>query len=69
MAMQMQNIEMVRFLLDENVADSNLMAEAAVRGRTWEVLGLFLQYGWNINQPRLRNEPPVLGYALFLTII
>jgi hypothetical protein len=63
-AIREQNIEIVRFLLDENVADGDLPAELAVRGRAWEVLELLLQYGWDINQPRGRNEPPVLRYAL-----
>ncbi|KAF2810562.1 ankyrin [Mytilinidion resinicola] len=63
-AMQKPNIEMVQFLLDENVADPHSVAEAAVRGRGWEVLELFLQYGWDINRPQGRNEPPLLSIPL-----
>lgn len=62
-AIHTRNIEIVRFLLDENVASEHLPAEAAVRGRAYEVLELLLQYGWDINQPRGRNETPLLRYA------
>ncbi|KAF2491383.1 ankyrin, partial [Lophium mytilinum] len=64
MAVQRQHIEMVRFLLDENVAVPFLVAETAVRTRAYGVLHLLLQYGWDINQPRLRNEPPMLSIPL-----
>lgn len=67
-AIQERNIEIVRILLEENVADGNFLApaEIAVRARACEVLELLLQYGWDINQPSRRNEPPLLRYPYFL---
>ena len=60
-AIRQQNIEMVQFLLDENVANNgDLPVEVAVRSRAFKVLELFLQRGWDINQPMSRDEPPVL---------
>lgn len=61
-AIQQQNIEMVQFLLDENVANGDLPVEVAVRSRAFKILELFLQRGWDINQPMGRNEPSVLRY-------
>lgn len=61
-AIQQDNIQMVKFLLAENVANGNLPVEVAVRSRAFGVLELFLRYGLDINQPLRRNEPPVLGY-------
>jgi hypothetical protein len=53
---------MVQFLLDENVANGNLLVEVAVRSRAFKVLEVFLQPGWDINQPMGRNAPSVLRY-------
>ncbi|KAF1951327.1 ankyrin [Byssothecium circinans] len=63
-AIRQNNIEMVQFLLDENVANGDLPVESAVRGRAFEVLELFLRYGCDINQPLARNSPPVLSIPL-----
>jgi hypothetical protein len=57
-----RNVELVRYLLDEDVANGNLPFESAVRAQAFEVLELFLQYGWDINQPLARNEPPALRF-------
>ena len=59
------NVEIVRFLLDEKVVDGDLPIESAVRGQSSEVLELFLQYGWDINRPLARNEPPALLCAIW----
>jgi hypothetical protein len=67
-AIQQDNIEMVQFLLDENVANGDLPAEVAVRSRAFEVLELFLRLGWDINQPMGRNRPSVLRYILSRSI-
>jgi ankyrin repeat protein len=61
-AIRRQDIEMVQFLLDMNVANGDLPVEVAVRSRAFKVLDLFLQRGWDINQPMGRNEPSVLRY-------
>jgi ankyrin repeat protein len=61
-AIRQQNMEMIQFLLDENVANGDLPVEVAVRSRAFKVLELFLQRGWDINQPMGRNEPSVLRY-------
>jgi len=61
-AIQGDNVEMVQFLLDENVADGNLQVEPAVRARAFKVLEQFLRNGLDINQPIGPNEPPVLRY-------
>lgn len=61
-AIQQDNIEMVQFLLDENVASGDLPVEVAVRSQAFKVLELFLQRGWHINQPMGRNQPSVLRY-------
>jgi hypothetical protein len=62
-AMQNQDLELLRFLLDEKVVadDWNFTVEleAGVRGRVFRVLKLFLQLGKDINAPLHRNEPPV----------
>jgi hypothetical protein len=63
-AIRQKNIKMVQFLLDENVSDGDLPIENAVRGRAFEILELFLRYGWDINQPMGRNEPSALRYYL-----
>ena len=68
-AIRQQNIGMVQFLLDENVANGDLPVEVAVRSRAFKVLEVFLQRGWDINQPMGRNEPSVLRYYFqFLTV-
>lgn len=61
-AIERHDLDMVQFLLDENVTtrDALLPFEDAVRCRAFEVLELFLQRGWDINKPLHRNEPPVL---------
>jgi len=61
-AIKQQNMEIVQFLLNENVANGNLPVEIAVRSRAFKVLELFLSYGWDINQPMARNDPSVLRY-------
>lgn len=61
-AIGQNNVDMVQFLLDENVAQDYLPAENAVGSRAFEVLELFLRYGWDINRPTGRNEPSVLRY-------
>jgi hypothetical protein len=50
-AIQQNNVEMVQFLLDENVTDGRLPVDPAVRARAFEVLELFLRNGLDINQP------------------
>ncbi|KAF2083965.1 ankyrin, partial [Saccharata proteae CBS 121410] len=55
-----QNIEIVQFLLDENVAN-DLPVEVGVRSRAFKVLELFLQRNWDINKAMGRNEPSVLS--------
>jgi hypothetical protein len=63
-AIQQNNVEMVQFLLNENVTDGSLPVEPAVRARAFKVLELFLNNGLVINQPFRLNEPPVLRYYL-----
>jgi len=63
-AIQHENLEIVQILLNEDVARGDLPIESAVRQRAKGVLELFLQYGWDINKPLRRNEPPALRYAL-----
>lgn len=63
-AVQHENLEIVHFLLSMDVARGDLPVESAVRQRAKGVLELFLHYGWDINQPLRRNEPPALRYAL-----
>jgi hypothetical protein len=48
-AIWQKNVELMQYLLDEGVANGDLPIECAVRGRAFEVLGLFLRYGWDIN--------------------
>lgn len=50
-------------MLDEGVAGKRLLGEEAVWAQAYEVLELLLQYGWDMNEPMHRNEPPVLGYC------
>lgn len=61
-AIERHDLNMVQFLLDENVVtrDTLLPFEDAVRNRAFGVLELFIQRGWDINKPLHRNEPPVL---------
>ncbi|KAF1948315.1 ankyrin [Byssothecium circinans] len=65
-AIERHDLDMVQFLLDENVTtrDALLPFEDAVRCGAFEVLELFLQRGWDINKPLHRNEPPVLSIPL-----
>ncbi|OAG09321.1 ankyrin [Paraphaeosphaeria sporulosa] len=63
-AIQRNNVEMVQFLLDEDVTDGYLPVEPAVRARAFEVLELFLRNGLDINQPLRPNEPPVLSIPI-----
>ncbi|KAF2760486.1 ankyrin, partial [Pseudovirgaria hyperparasitica] len=63
-AVEKHDLEMARFLLDKNVAHIGLPIELAVREHAKEILELFLQYGWGINQPMHRIEPPALSIAL-----
>lgn len=60
-AISRDDVKMVQFLLEAKVA-TKLPAEVAVRCRAFKVLELFLQLGWDINQPRARNNPSVLRY-------
>lgn len=68
-AIQHENLEIVQFLLNEDVAQGDLPIESAVRQQAKGVLELFLQHGWDINQPMRRNEPPALRYALSSRIV
>lgn len=56
-----QNLDIIRFLLNENVHQGAFpTVEGVVRATAFKVLELFLEYGWDINQPLHRNEPSVL---------
>ena len=52
----------MQFLLEEEVAGENLLGDEAVRSQAFEILELFLRYGWDVNKPMGRNQPSVLGY-------
>jgi hypothetical protein len=55
-------MDIVRYLLNENVACESLPVDCAVRARAFDVLELLLEHGWNINEPMDRSEPSALGY-------
>lgn len=61
-AINRHDLDMVQYLLDENVAtqDNHYVFEGTVRGRAFNVLELLLQRGWDINKTPTRVEPPVL---------
>ncbi|KAH6643691.1 ankyrin repeat-containing domain protein [Boeremia exigua] len=63
-AIRQENVEIIHFLLDENVKNGDFPAKATVRSRAFKVLELFLQRGWDINQPLCRIEPSVLCVPL-----
>jgi ankyrin repeat protein len=63
-AIQRNHVEIVQYLLDQNVHNDDLPAELAVRARAFETLKLFLDRGWDVNKPMGPNEPPILGYDL-----
>ncbi|KAF2017075.1 ankyrin, partial [Aaosphaeria arxii CBS 175.79] len=60
-AIRQKNVEMVQYLLDENVGNGKLPVDVAVRCRAYEILELFLRYGWNINEQYGRNSPAALS--------
>jgi hypothetical protein len=61
-AISRKNTEVVQFLIKEKVAGDDLPGDEAVRSQAYEILELFLHYGWDINKPMGRNQPSVLGY-------
>jgi hypothetical protein len=67
-AIQRNDVEIVRYLVDVGVAEGSLPGEIAVRSEAFGILELFLQRGWDINEPMARHEPPVLRLRLFLFI-
>jgi hypothetical protein len=63
-AIKNQNLELVKLLLNEKVAEkSDLPFEAAVRARAFEIMDHFLELGWDINTAMGPGEPSTLRYS------
>ncbi|KAL4877409.1 putative hspc200 [Aspergillus karnatakaensis] len=56
--------EIVSTFLSHGKPISFMYARAAVHSRSYHVLELFLQHGWDINEPDDITKPTVLGYAV-----
>lgn len=56
----MNNVEITRFLLEQEIHGANFPAEEAVRAKAFEILELFIQEGWDPTRPLGTEEPFVL---------
>ncbi|RYN65001.1 hypothetical protein AA0119_g11500 [Alternaria tenuissima] len=64
-AIKNQNLELVKLLLSEKVAEkSDLPFEAAVRARAFEIMDHFLELGWDINTAMGPSEPSTLSIPI-----
>ncbi|KAF1828975.1 ankyrin [Decorospora gaudefroyi] len=63
-AIEQKDVEIVRFLLENDVAGGDLPGEIAVRSGAYKILELFLDLGWDINKAMGRNRPSVLSIPL-----
>ena len=57
------NIPLILNLLRDGFHVSTSIARQAVEYRARDIIQVFLDNGWDINDPVSETEPPVLGYA------
>ena len=60
-AINRDDLQFIKELLDRGLPMDPLYALEAVKTRGKNALEIFLQSGWNINQPISELKPPVLG--------
>lgn len=60
-AIKRDDVQFVKELLDRGLPMDPLYALEAVKVKGKNALEVFLQNGWNINQPISELKPPVLG--------
>lgn len=53
--------EFVSILMDSGLPMHYIYAKQAIHSRSKPILAVFLQHGWDINQPISGTEPPILG--------
>lgn len=60
-AINRADVQFIKELLDHGLPMDSLYALEAVGAKRKDALEVFLQNGWNINQPISELKPPVLG--------
>ncbi|RHZ55673.1 hypothetical protein CDV55_101647 [Aspergillus turcosus] len=63
-AIKRDDAQFIKELLDRGLPMDPLYALEAVKVKGKDALKVFLQNGWDINQPMSELKPPVLGYAV-----
>ncbi|PYI31596.1 ankyrin repeat protein [Aspergillus indologenus CBS 114.80] len=63
-AIKLDGVQFIQELLDRGMPMDPLYALEAVKVKGKDALGVFLQNGWDINQPISELKPPILGYAI-----
>lgn len=60
-AIERDNALFIKELLDRGLPMDPVYASQAIRAKAKNALSIFIQSGWNINQPISQLKPPVLG--------
>ncbi|RHZ43194.1 ankyrin repeat domain-containing protein [Aspergillus thermomutatus] len=63
-AIKRDDAQFIKELLDRGLPMDPLYALEAIKVKGKDALKVFLQNGWDINQPVSELKPPVLGYAI-----
>ncbi|OJJ45475.1 hypothetical protein ASPZODRAFT_17692 [Penicilliopsis zonata CBS 506.65] len=63
-AIKRDDAQLIKELLDRGLPIDPLYALEAIKVKGKNALDIFLQNGWDINQPLSELKPPVLGYAI-----
>ncbi|KAJ6155150.1 hypothetical protein N7470_005716 [Penicillium chermesinum] len=63
-AIRLDDVQFIKELLDRGLPMDPLYALEAVKVKGKKALEVFLQNGWNINEPISELKPPVLGNAI-----
>jgi hypothetical protein len=61
-AINQADVQFIKELLDHGLPMDPLYALEATSSKRKDALEVFLQNGWNINQPISEMKPPVLGW-------
>ncbi|PYI09386.1 ankyrin [Aspergillus sclerotiicarbonarius CBS 121057] len=63
-AIETDNVPVIKELLDRNFPRHSYYARHATRFKSKNALALWIERGWDINEPMSHSEPPVLGLAI-----
>lgn len=65
-AIENEHISIVSYLLSQDVKIMDMDFETATKIKSYPILQLLLDHGWDINQPMGWDEPPALQYVFLL---